>query len=33
MDDVTSDTGVDEDGMLLEEEEVLIFNGPELRMG
>ena len=32
MEDVASDTGVDEDGMLLEEEEVLIFDGPEVRV-
>ena len=31
MDGVTSDTGVEEGGMLLEEEEVLIFDGLELR--
>ena len=30
MDDVTNDTDVDEGGMLVDEEEVLIFDGLEL---
>ena len=32
MDDVTSDIGVDEGGMLRDEEGVLIFDGRELRV-